>query len=188
MDIDDTLAPKSTQLDAIDLDETGRVFTITAVKVVEGDQPVHISLAGFDRLWKPNLNTRRVLKAAWGGRGSAYVGKRVHLVRDPNVKWAGKKVGGVRIAAMSDIAGPVIAPQMDGSNSTSITVQPLKEPARSESIAQGATNAASTTPDQAEIDIATITDKGELGRLWTQNPKMRKTIEARVAELDSGAA
>ena len=47
MDITETLAPKSDQLDAVDLLGGPRTFTITGVKAGNEEQPVQISLAEF---------------------------------------------------------------------------------------------------------------------------------------------
>jgi hypothetical protein len=183
MDIGDTVAPKSEQLDAIDLDGNGRVFTITGAKIVDGDQPVHISLAEFDRVWKPSKNVRRVLIAAWGDKSSAYVGKRVRLVRDPEVRWAGKNVGGVRIAAMSDIPDLLIVGQMDGHNATTITIPLLTESAPKSKPAPA------TPTDPTPEQIAASVDRDELRRWWTSaSTHARKVlIEARVAELAPSA-
>lgn len=108
MDITDTLAPKSDQLDAVDLAASGpQTFTITRVDVKDNEQqPVNIHLAEFPRPWRPNKNTRRILGQAWGpSKGGAYEGRRVTLYYDPDVEFGGSKVGGVRIAAMSHLPG-----------------------------------------------------------------------------------
>ena len=48
----------------------------------------------------------RVLVNAWGPDSKNYVGKSLELYRDPGVTWAGMKVGGIRIRALSHIDAP----------------------------------------------------------------------------------
>ncbi len=48
----------------------------------------------------------RVMVKAWGPDSAKYAGKSVQLYRDPEVTWAGMKVGGVRIKALSHIDKP----------------------------------------------------------------------------------
>jgi hypothetical protein len=69
MDISDTIAPKSDQLNAEDLLSGERTFTITEVRVIDApEQPVSVYLAEFpsDRPWKPSKTSRRVLMMGWG--------------------------------------------------------------------------------------------------------------------------
>ena len=53
MDISDTLAPNSDQLDAVDLIGGPRTFTITKVSKGNAEQPVNVHLAEFPRVWRP---------------------------------------------------------------------------------------------------------------------------------------
>ena len=94
MDISDTLAPNSDQLDAVDLLSGPRTFTIEKVSKGDAEQPVNIHLAEFPRPWRPGKSMRRVLVAAWGPDASAYVGRRVTLYCDPEVRFGGAAVGG----------------------------------------------------------------------------------------------
>jgi hypothetical protein len=105
LDMTDTLAPKSDQLNADDLISGPRTVTITAVSRGEADQPVNIVTAEFGdgRPYKPCKSMRRVLVHAWGPDASTYVGRRLVLFNDPSVKWGGQDVGGIRIKAMSHI-------------------------------------------------------------------------------------
>ena len=45
----------------------------------------------------------RMLVEAWRRDSSNWIGKYVQVYVDPEVKWAGKPVGGIRIRALSDI-------------------------------------------------------------------------------------
>lgn len=105
MDITETLAPKSDQLNADDLIGGDRTVTITDVTRGDADQPVNIVTAEFGdgRPYKPCKSMRRVLVTAWGPDASVYVGRRLVLYRDDRVRFGGQDVGGIRIRAMSHI-------------------------------------------------------------------------------------
>jgi hypothetical protein len=47
---------------------------------------------------------RRVLIAAWGDKGKEWVGQRMTLYGDSEVKFGGVAVGGIRISHVSGIA------------------------------------------------------------------------------------
>lgn len=105
-DFQAALAPKSDQINAQDLIAGDMTVTIAGVKVTPGtEQPVSIRLDGMDKVWRPCKTTGRILMAAWGADTSAYAGRSVQLYLDPDVKWGGMKVGGIRIRAMSHLSG-----------------------------------------------------------------------------------
>lgn len=98
-----TIAPKSDQLNADDL--IAGPITVRVVSVTHGnaDCPIRVNIEG--RLpYYPCKSMRRVLVAAWGEDGGAYAGRSMTLYRDPEVKYGGIKVGGIRISHLSDIA------------------------------------------------------------------------------------
>ena len=101
----DTIVPKSDQLNAEQL--IGKPLTITVTEVrrsVDGDQPLAIHYSGDQgRPYKPCKSMRKVLIFAWGDDGREWVGKSMTLYCDPNVKWGGVKVGGVRISHLSHV-------------------------------------------------------------------------------------
>lgn len=104
MDITETLAPKSDQINADDLIGGPITVTIAGVSRGDADQPVNIELAEMPgRAYRPCKSMRRVLVHAWGTDASTYVGHRITLFNDPAVKWGGQSVGGIRIKAMSHI-------------------------------------------------------------------------------------
>jgi hypothetical protein len=174
MDISDTLAPNSDQLDAVDLLFGPRTFTIEGVSKGDAEQPVQIKLAEFPRVWRPGKSMRRVLVAAWGPEASTYAGRRVTLYCDNDVKFGGEKVGGTRISHMTNLKGnkPLsVLLLISRGKSAMFTVQPLTEPAPQPS------------PPTAE-QIAASTDVEALRAAWhASSPSGRKQIEARVAEL-----
>lgn len=104
-DIGDTITPDSDQLDAVDLIDGPRTFTVARVVVRDrGEQPVDVHLVEFPRPWKPGKNQRRVLATLWGpSKDGAWQGRRLTLWRDPRVMYGGDAVGGVRVTHMSHI-------------------------------------------------------------------------------------
>ncbi|WP_288756274.1 MULTISPECIES: hypothetical protein [Micrococcales] len=103
MDLSQTIAPKSDQLDSIDLVDGPRTFTVTRLSAGSDEQPVNIHFAEFPRPWRPSKNMRRVLTQIWGSDGTQYVGRRITLYRDPEVTFGKEKPGGTRISHMSHI-------------------------------------------------------------------------------------
>lgn len=164
-DISETLAPKSDQLDNIDLRGSDpRVFTVTRVDVKAGaDQPVTVHLAEFPRPWKPGKNMRRVLAGCWGRESDNWVGKRVELFSDERVKFGNDTPGGTRISRLSGIDGPKSVPVMlSQGKAGNYKVDPLPD-----------APAASFNP---EVDA--LRDEWK-----TATPERKAEIQARVAEL-----
>jgi hypothetical protein len=104
MDITETIAPRSDQMNAEDLLTGPRTFTVESVTRGSAEQPVEIHLVGFPgRPFKPSKTVRRILVAAWGSDADAYVGRRMTLYRDPAVRFGKDEVGGIRVSHLSDI-------------------------------------------------------------------------------------
>jgi len=103
IDISQTTAPKSDQLNSDDLIGGPRTITITRVSANEGgDQPINVFFEGDDnKPFRPCKGMRRVMMAIWGNDGATYAGKSMTIWRDPNVTWGGMAVGGIRISHMS---------------------------------------------------------------------------------------
>jgi hypothetical protein len=128
LDMTESLAPKSDQLDAVDLVGGPRTFTIESVSKYNAEQPFNFHLAEFPRVWRPGKSMRRVIAAAWGTKASAYVGQRVTLYCDNSVEFGGAAVGGSRISHMSGIDKPLKVPLLIKKGRSAIfTVQPLKD-------------------------------------------------------------
>lgn len=172
MDISDTLAPNSDQLDAIDLVSGPRTFTIEKVSKGNPEQPVNIHLAEFPRVWRPSKSMRRVLAACWGTDASVWAGRRVTLYCDPDVMFGKDKVGGTRISHLSHIDKPKAIPLLiSRGKSATFRVQPLP--------AQQTPPAAPTDATQKRLD--------DLRAEWQDaDADRRKVIEAEVAELTKG--
>lgn len=135
MDISDTLAPDSDQLDAIDLAAGPQTFTVKSVSRGNAEQPVQVHLVEFPRgPWRPGKNMRRVLVACWGANASDWAGRRVELYCDPAVRYGADLVGGTRIARLSHIDKQQKIPLLVSRGKSAIyTVQPIEaSPSRGE--------------------------------------------------------
>jgi hypothetical protein len=128
VNISETLAPTSDQLDAIELVAGPRTFTIEGVSAGSAEQPVQVKLEGFPRVWRPSKGMRRVLAAGWGVEAAAWVGRKVTLFYDPAVTFGKDRTGGTRISHMTDLPGnkPLSVPLLITRGKSAIfTVQPL---------------------------------------------------------------
>jgi hypothetical protein len=182
MNIGDTLAPKSDQLDFDDFLAGERTFTVAGVKAgPSADQPVEILLQEFPRPWRPSKSMRRVLVAAWNADASTYVGKRMTLFGDPTVKFGGQAVGGIRIAALSHIDKPLtVSLTVTRAKRAPFVVQPLPD--------------APPADDRAAKAITALTNATslpELDKLWARVvsggldsiPAVKGAFDARAKEL-----
>lgn len=108
VNLSDTIAPRSDQANAEDFLDGPR--TVTVEKVTRGsvEQPVNIHLVEFPgRPFKPSKTVRRILVAAWGSEAANYTGRRMTLYRDPEVRFGGAAVGGIRVSHLSHISKPL---------------------------------------------------------------------------------
>lgn len=154
MDISDTLAPTSDQLDAVDLLSGERTFMIERVSKGNAEQPVNIHLAEFPRPWRPGKSMRRVLVACWGPDASQYVGRAVMLFCDPDVTFGKDKVGGTRIRALSHIDGVKKIPLLvTRGKSATYTVEPI---ARIDALRAEWQSANSERRAEIEAEVATL--------------------------------
>ncbi|SUB81992.1 Uncharacterised protein [Pragia fontium] len=104
MDLSRTVIPKSDQINFEDVQSSSITAEIKSVRSGNKEQPVWIDLIGFDgRPYKPSKSMRRVLIGGWGSDGHSWAGKSLTLVGDPNVKFGGVAVGGIKIQAMSHV-------------------------------------------------------------------------------------
>lgn len=124
----ETLAPKSDQLNATDLIAGPRRLKIT--KVVLNDDPKQKASIFFEgdngKPYKPCLSMRRLLVLIYG-KGTSLTGKEIVVFRDPEVVYAGEKVGGIVISHASHITTTQrhVLPVSKGKNRVYV-VEPLK--------------------------------------------------------------
>ena len=177
MDITDALAPKSDQLDAVEL-VNPRTFTIdtgSRLGTREGATVAEIRLVDFPRVWRPSKGMLDVLAKCWGTDGKAWAGRSVTLYNDPEVTFGKDKVGGIRISHLSHIDGPVtvaIRGRGQGARKIAWPVKPLVVTAPAPSV-----------PSVTEADVESTTDLARLKEWWQAHTTLRPVIEARVAVL-----
>lgn len=98
------MQPKSDQLNADDLVSSPLTIKVIGVDIKMGDQPVSVHWEGENgRPYKPCKTMMKILSYAWGEDPDQWVGGSLRLYMDPNVVWAGEKVGGIRISHMDKI-------------------------------------------------------------------------------------
>lgn len=177
LDISDTLAPKSDQLNGDDLIGGPRTFTVTEVRRMSSDeQPFAIHLAEFPhgRPFKPSKTVRRLLVAAWGADAAAYVGRRMTLYRDGDVRFGGEVVGGIRVSHLSHIPKRFgVSLNEKRGKKRMHYIEPLPD----------------TAPTSAPVDEATVAKVAELRAEWKDaDDDRRAEIQAQVAALTDGQA
>lgn len=138
MDISAALVAKSDQLNASDLTGSPIVATIKDVRRGDAVKPVIVELDGMDgRPWKPSKGMLRVIAHAWGTESDKWVGRLVKLANNPEVIYAGEKVGGVEVIAMSHIGGAFTIPvRISQKKVKQHTVEVLAEPVTEPWLAQ----------------------------------------------------
>ncbi len=127
MDLSGTVAPRSDQQNYDDYATASKTVTVSEVKQGSAEQPVEIHLVEYPgRPFKPSKSMRRVLIACWGSEASVYAGRKITLYGDPEVKFGGQTVGGIRISHMSHIDKPVtVALTVTRGKRAPFTVHPL---------------------------------------------------------------
>ena len=175
MDIADTLAPRSDQLNADDL--IGGPVTVTVERVEirnSPEQPAHIHLVEFPgRPFKPSKTMRRLLAFSWGkSANGAYEGRKMTLFRNPTTKFGGDVVGGIEISHLSHLGKQVSVPLTSSKGKKSIhQVDPLPD-------------APKPIPDPTPDQITACTDPDTLRAWWAHSsPATRELINARGAAL-----
>lgn len=100
-----TIIPKSDQLNSEQLLSGPITITVTDVRIGGSDeQPIIVHYEGENgRPFKPCKTMRKVLILGWGQDGREWVGKSMTIYNDPQVKFGGAEVGGIRISHMTDI-------------------------------------------------------------------------------------
>jgi len=104
-DLRSTIIPKSDQLNSEQLLAGPIDITVTDVRIGStAEQPISVHYEGeAGRPYKPCKTMRKALIFAWGPDGREWIGRSMTLFCDPQVKFGGDEVGGIRISAMSDI-------------------------------------------------------------------------------------
>ena len=179
-DILQSIKPKSDQLNADDL--LAGPIVVTVVDVLKGDQeqPVALVIDGDRQPFKPCKSMRRLLVAVWGSAPKNWKGKKLRLYCDPEVKWGGVKVGGIRISAMSGIENPtsVLLTTTRGKRSEH-TVQPLETADHDNLIAAFAQFKVSQADIEKHlghpVEELTEPEREALGSIWHRISKKQTT-------------
>jgi len=184
MDMTTTTVPKSDQINAEDVMMSGPI-TVTVESVDEGgaEQPVNVHLVEYPRrAYRPSKSMRRVMVKAWGKESDGYTGHRMTLYYDPDVKFGGVKVGGIKISHVSHITKRLEMALTETKGKRALhTVDPLPDDAPTKPTRKAAENAEPTA-----AEVAASTDRGALRAMWAKSGDERRAqITARVIELDA---
>ena len=158
MDITESLAANSSQQNYDEFLAGPKTVTVSEVKKGTAEQPVEVHLVEFPgKPFKPAKSVRRVLAAAWGTDASQWAGRRLTIYGDPEVRYAGKAVGGLRVSHVSHIDKPVtVALTVTRGKREPFTVQPLPD-------------ATPYTPSQDWLALmADATTPDEKNKVWQQ--------------------
>jgi len=138
MDMTETIAPKSDQLNADDLMAGPVTVTISEVRRGTAEQPVDVHLVEYPgRAYRPSKSMRRIMVSAWGAEASTYAGHRLTLYRNPDIKFGSATVGGIEISHLSHLAKPLtVALTATRGKRRSFTVQPLAEAPKRDFLAE----------------------------------------------------
>lgn len=172
VDLSKTIIAKSDQLNADDL--LGGPITVTIEDVKQGnpDQPIAVFYKGCNgKPWYPCKSMRRVLVAVWGNDGKGYAGKSCTLHRDPEVKFGGIKVGGIRITHMTGLDKDMaLGLQVTRGSKKLYTVRPLRmEQSRKEEKAQQAPDDLQGRSERAMQAINAAADVSALQKITGSN-------------------
>lgn len=137
-DMTKAIAPKSDQLNSDDLIGCTKDIKITAVNISSTEQPVSVRFEGDNgKPFKPCKSMCRVMVQCWGADANQYIGRTMRLYRDPEVTWAGMKVGGIRISHVSHIDKPITMALTASKQKRALyTVEPLKTAPASQEAAE----------------------------------------------------
>lgn len=139
-DMKAAIAPKSDQLNADDLISGPRTIKISRVSVTGGpEQPVSIFFDGDNgKPYKPCKSMSRVMVQVWGADSSRFVGQSMTLYRDPDVKWGGMAIGGIRISHITGIDKPLtISLTASKGKWKPFTVSPLAQQKEQKNVSDG---------------------------------------------------
>ena len=133
MDISEYLAANSNQLNYDEFLAGPKTVTVSEVKKGSAEQPVEVHLVEFPgKPFKPAKTVRRLLAKVWGTDASQWAGRRLTIYGDPEVRYGGKSVGGLRVSHVSHIDKPVeVLLTESRGKKRAHTVHPLVEAAQS---------------------------------------------------------
>lgn len=178
-DVTKAIEPKSDQLNADDLLTGPRTIKIRDVKVQSGkEQPVWIYFEGdSNKPWKPSKSATRCLAMFWGADSSQWIGLRCTIWRDPEITWAGAKVGGIMPSHLEGLksAQTVLLTKTRGSKKPTV-LKPLDVRERP----------VTPTPVESEtLDLSALAEEAAVAKTMTREEKRAwwdsKTSEEQAA-------
>jgi hypothetical protein len=176
--LSDTIVPKSDQLNADSLLSGPLTIMVTGVSRGNAEQPVTIHYADDNGMpYKPCKSMRKVLIFAWGDDGREWIGKSMTLYNNPDVKWGGVKVGGIRISHLSHIKSDIaisLASTKGKKESHTIKLLQVKKAAPAKPAAEQAPSAPDTSKHLADLKAAARQGMAALQAAWKQVPKAAK--------------
>lgn len=186
-DLRSTTVPKSTQLNADQLIVGPMDLRVTDVCIGPDEkQPIAVHYENeAGRPFLPCLTMRRVLLAAWGHDGREWIGKGLRVFHDPQVRFGGEDVGGVRISHMTDIPGRRIELKLTATRGKKVlyTIERMEQQASGPTVEhvlqlialavnnadmKAAKAAAETLTDPADIEQALAAYKAKVTALKAQ--------------------
>lgn len=180
MDLTKALAPKSDQANADDFIAGPRTFTVEKVQEGSSEQPVNVHLVEYPgKPFRPSKSMLRVLVAGWSKDTKVWAGRRLTLYRDPDVMWAGEKVGGIRISHMSHLDKPLsVSLTITRGNKKPFRVQPLNDAPATPGITQQTWGEINSLAAEKRVENVPAWISEQLGR------KLQGWIEITEAEGD----
>ncbi len=123
-----SIVPRSDQMNTEDCVATGPVtVTVAGVRRGSKEQPIIIDLEGRDRPYKPCKTVRRLLIAIWSDDPKRWVGQSITIYADPDVVYAGVRVGGLRVSHATGIDKPkTLMLTKTRGKKAEVTIQPLQ--------------------------------------------------------------
>jgi hypothetical protein len=98
------LEPKSDQLNSDDLRAFNKTILVTSVNVNENAKAQKITI-GYQgdqgKPWKPSVGMGRVMQEVINKNPDLWIGETIELCRNPDVIYAGEKLGGIEIHGLS---------------------------------------------------------------------------------------
>ena len=178
LDITDTLAPKSDQINADDVAGRSVVVTVAGVEKIAGEQPLAVHLHEFPgRPWKPGKTVRRILAAAWGTDAAQWTGRRAEIYTDAEVTFGKAKVGGIRISRMSHLDKPLsLALTATRGKKQTHRIEPLPDNTPSHEV----------QPDWQALIAEAGDDVAALRAMWT-DAQARGAAEAILNDIKNAA-
>lgn len=176
--LSDTIIPRSDQLNADSLLSGDLTIMVTGVSRGNAEQPVTIHYQDDNGMpYKPCKSMRKVLIFAWGDDGREWIGKSMTLFNNPEVKWGGVKVGGIRISHMShiqsDIAISLAATK--GKKETHVIKKLVVQNRQQQPAPEQSVDAKEINKHKAELKAEAAKGMEALKAAWAKVPKPIKT-------------